>query len=200
MPARRCRAVAAAAALALAAGFSGCGGDEAVDGSPDPATEPTDRPANPPPGWRTVTNRTAGFTIAVPRDWTARTRRGATLVRSGDSLLALTVAADRSQAGRDTPAEEYARSAFEALPGFRRLRAGEPRALQASPYENARLDGSGTLAARDQRQRITTAAFRRPGRATWTVVAFAAPVDGRTPHATSLRVVLASLRGRRPEL
>lgn len=179
--------------------MAACGGDDdPVERSPDPATEPSDPPANPPPGWRTVTNRAAGFTLAVPRDWTARTRRAATLVRSRDNLLALTVAADRSEAGRTTAAAEYARSAFEALPGFRRLRVRRAVRVRASPYENARIDGTGTLVERDQRQLITTAAFRRPDWATWTVVAFAAPVEGRTPHATSLRVILASLRGRRP--
>jgi hypothetical protein len=189
-------------ALAAIAGLvpAGCGDEDSFKGSPDPATERTDRPARPPAGWRTFANRRAGFTLAVPRDWQARTRRSATLIRSPDHLLAVTVAADRSEAGRRTPPRAYAREAFRALPGFRRLTPGRARRLAASPYPSARVDGSGTFARRRQRQHLTVAAFRRPGRVTFTVVAFAAQVGGRGAHAASLNVLLASLRGRRPRL
>ena len=59
-----------------------------------------DKPAAPPAGWRTVENAAAGFTIAVPRSWAAATKRGATLIRSKDRLVAVTVAADRSPEGK----------------------------------------------------------------------------------------------------
>ena len=177
---------------------AGCGGEDEIGGSPDPATERSDRPARPPAGWRTLANRAAGFTISVPRDWSARTRRSATLVRSRDRLLVVTVAADRSEPGRETPPARYARRAFRAVPGFRRLALRGTRRVARSPYPSARVDGAGTLAARRQRQRITVAAFRRPGRVTFTVVSFAAVVDGRAPHAGSLSTLLASLRARRP--
>lgn len=191
-------------AIVMAAAFaaSGCGDEEKTEGSPDPSTERTDRPAPPPPGWRTFTNRQAGFTLAIPRDWRARTRRSASLIRSSDRLLAITVAADRSAPGRKTEPRPYARRTFRALPGFRRLAARRVRRVPGSPYANARVDGAGTLAARRQRQRqrITVAAFRRPGRVTFTVVAFGAEVGGAAPHAGSLTLLLRTLRGRRPQL
>lgn len=178
----------------------GCGGDERIEGSPDPSTERTDRPAKPPAGWRTFVNRRAGFSLSLPRDWSARTRRSATLIRSSDRLLAVTVAADRGAAGRDTRPRRYAMSAFRAVPGFRRLRPREAGRVRSSPYASARVDGSGVLAQRRQRQRITVAAFRRPGRVTYTVIAFGAEVRGRPVHRASLNRLLASLRARRPAL
>jgi hypothetical protein len=186
------------AAVVLTA--AGCAAEEKFAGSPDPATERTDRPADPPPGWRTFANRRAGYTLSVPDDWAIRTRRSATLIRSADRLLAVTVAADRSRAGRRTRPRPYARQAFRALPGFRRLAARRIRTVARSRYPSARVDGAGTLARRRQRQRITVAAFRRPGRVTFTVVAFAAELDGSAPHAQSLSTLLSSLRGRRPAL
>lgn len=189
------RLVSFAAALALTA--AGCGGEEKIEGSPDPANEPSDAAATPPRGWRIVSNERAGFTLSVPRDWSVRTRESATLLRSRERVLALTVAADRSEPGRDTAAREYARRTFEALPGFRELRAaGDPAPVAGSPYESARLDGAGTLASAGARQRVTVAAFRRPGRVTYTVVAFV----GRGAGTRDLRPLLASFRGARPRL
>jgi hypothetical protein len=188
--------LAAAAALAAA----GCGDEDEFAGSPDPATERSDRPAEPPPGWRTFSNRRAGFTLSLPPGWPARTRKSATLIRSSDHLLAVTVAADRSEPGRTTRPRQYARRAFRALPGFRDLKAPAARRVRGSPYASARIDGSGTLADRRQRQRITVAAFRRARRATYTVVAFSAVVGRAPAHAGPLGRLLASLRARRPAL
>jgi hypothetical protein len=189
-----------AAVLSAAAVAGGCGDEDKHSGSPDPATERSDPPAEPPPGWRTFANRRAGFSVSVPLDWAARRRGSATLIRSGDRLLAVTIAADRSEPGRTTKPAVYARRAFRALPNFRRLRATRTRRVAGSPYPSARVDGRGTLAGRRQRQRITVAAFRRQRRATYTVVAFSAEVDGAATHAASLRLLLRSLRARRPGL
>jgi len=189
-----------AAALTSLLAPVGCGEDDDSGGAPNPAGERRDPPAEPPPGWRTLRNRRAGFTISVPRAWTARTRGSATLVRSSDRLLAVTVAADRSEAGRTTGARAYARSTFRALPGFRRLRITNTGAIARGRYERARVDGRGTLVDRRQRQHIAVAAFRRRGRVTYTIVAFGADIGGRPPHAGPLRTMLASLRGRPPAL
>jgi len=186
--------------LAVALVATGCGGEEKFEGSPDPAAEKNDRPAQPPAGWRTFANRRAGFTISIPRDWVPRTRRSATLIRSSDRLLAVSVAADRSADGREMRPRRYALRAFRALPGFRRLRVRSTRRVSGSPYPSRRVDGAGTLARRRQRQRITVAALKRPGQVTFAVVAFAAELDGRAPYAQSLKALLASLRGRRPKL
>jgi hypothetical protein len=192
----RATALLVAALIAVVAG-AGCGGED-ESSPPDPATERNDPPAKPPPGWRTFSNRRAGFTLSVPRGWPARARRSATLIRSPDRLLAVTVAADRGETARTTVPREYARRTFAALPGFRDVTVTGARKVKNSPYANARLDGAGTLAERQQRQRITVTAFRRPGRATYTVVAFSAAVGGAPAYAGELDRLLASLRARRP--
>jgi len=196
----RAIALLVAAPIAVVAAL-GCGDDDGeFAGSPDPATERNDPPAKPPPGWRTFANRRAGFTLAVPSEWTTRARRSATLIRSSDRLLAVSAAADRSEAGRTTQPRQYARRAFRALPGFEKLKARAAGRVARSPYPSARVDGIGTLAEGRRRQRITVAAFRRPDRVTYAIVAFSA-LTGRAPvHARELRLLLASLRARRPAL
>jgi hypothetical protein len=191
-------------AVLLIAAFAtgGCGEEEKLAGSPDPATERSDRPAKPPPGWRTFANRRAGVTVSIPREWVAHARGSASLIRSPDRLVSVTVVADRSKPGREIRPRAYARDAFRALPNFRRLRMGRVRKVPGTRYPSARVDGAGTLARPRQRQpqRITVAAFRRPGRVTFTVVAFAAEVGGAPAHAASVRLLLRSLRGQRPRL
>jgi hypothetical protein len=195
----RATALLAAALAATIAGL-GCGEEDEFADSPDPATERSDPPAKPPPGWHTFANRRAGFTLSVPPGWPARARKGATLIRSSDRLLAVTVAADRSEPARTTPPRDYALRTFRALPGFRRLKPREQRRVARNPYPSTRVDGTGTLVEARQRQRITVAAFRRPGRVTYTVVAFSARLGRTTAHAGEVKVLLASLRARRPLL
>lgn len=192
----RATALLAAALIAGLAG-AGCGEEDELTGSPNPAKERNDPPAKPPLGWRTFTNEPAGFTLSVPLGWPARTRGSATLIRSSDHLVAITVAADRSEAARTVPPRRYALRAFRALPGFRNLKPAEvARKVEGSPYKSGRVNGTGTLVRRRQLQQITVATFQRPQRVTYTVVAF----SGSAAHAGELNRLLASLRARRPEL
>ena len=190
------RATLLVAALLAGLAGAGCGEEDEFAGSPNPARERSDPPAQPPTGWRTFANRRAGFTLSVPPAWPARARGSATLIRSSDRLVAVTVAADRSEAARTTPPRRYALRTFRALPGFRNLKVNAVRKVEDSPYPSARVDGTGTLAERRQRQHITVAAFQRPHRVTYTVVAFSA---GGAP-AAEIDLMLASLRARRPAL
>ncbi len=192
------RAIASLLAAAVALSATSCGEEDEFTGSPDPAKERSDRPAEPPAGWHTVANRRAGFTLSVPPGWATRTRKGATLIRSSDRLAAVTVAADRSEDGRTTGPRRYARRTFRALPGFRKLRSSSTRRVRGSPYRSARVSGGGTLADRRQRQRITVAAYQRPRRVTYTVVAFTARLGAVRVHAGPLGRMLASLRAQRP--
>src|SRR3954471_13513165 len=109
MPPRAPRSLAALAAAGVA--LAGCGGA----GGSKPAQR-ADRPAHPPPGWRTVRNGVAGFTVAVPDRWRARSRRSATLVSSPEGLVAVTIAADRSSEGGSTPPGDYAEQTLSSLP------------------------------------------------------------------------------------
>jgi hypothetical protein len=161
---RSIRLLLAAAVLAAPAG---CGGD----GS-GPAEERADRPVKPPAGWRTVTNGPAGFTIAAPTTWTARTKQDATLIRSEDRLVVITIAADRSRAGRDTAAAEYARAALQQLPGFEGSVSPRRQTIKGSPYQTARVDGGGSVQTSERPQRITVVAYHRPDQVTYAAVVF----------------------------
>jgi hypothetical protein len=188
----RARWLAALAAAVLAA----CGSDERKP-PPNPQDEPADHAAKPPSGWRTVTNRAAGFTVAAPRRWPAEKRRAATLIRSDDRLLAVTIAADRSEAGRETAAHAYAQRAFESLPGFRGLRA-RPGGRVRSPYRTAGVQGRGTLVSNRRRQRFSVTVFQRPGRVTYAAIAFANARVGARLHYRELNRLLATFRARPP--
>ena len=153
---------------------AGCAGESDVGNRPERA----DAAAEPPPGWRTVKNARAGFTIAAPRRWSARTRGGTTRISSDDRLVVMTVAADRSAAGKEKHPGAYARLALQSLPEFEGKVTARTRTVRGSPYPSARVDGLGTVGTARRLQRITVAAFRRPGRVTYAAVVF------RNPRAT----------------
>lgn len=163
------RLVCRVAALALLA--SGCG-DGAADDDRRAESEPVDRPALPPAGWRTVRNAAGGFNVSVPKRWSAATKGDSSIIRSDDRLVSVRIGADRSASGRDLPAERYARETIRSLPGFEgriRRRAGRVR---GSPYASARVEAAGRVRASRVRQRITVATFRRPGRVTYSAIVF----------------------------
>jgi hypothetical protein len=178
-------------ALLLSAVLVSCGGDDA----PKRPAEKADRPATPPSGWRIVENEAAGFTIAAPRTWAAATKRGATLIRSKDELVAITLAADRSTAGRDSEPAGYARDVIAALPGFEGDVTVKDGRIAGSPYETARAEGSGTVKTSGVAQRIEVAVFHRRRQVTYTAVIFrnarAQPVPGRATVARMLRTFRA---------
>ncbi len=188
MHAFRCLAV----ALALAFSATACGEEDA----PESPRERADAPVKTPPGWRTVRNEAAGFTMFVPRSWTAATKRGATLLRSKDELVAVTVAADRSAAGKGTAPAKYARDVIAALPGFEGAVSVKDTRIEGSPYRTAIATGSGTVKTSGVAQRIEVAAFHRPRLVTYSAVIFrnarARPVPGRATVARMLRSFRAS--------
>jgi hypothetical protein len=158
------------AAMALA----GCGDDdgEPAGRGPDPAAERSDPPAKPPPGWRTVRDERAGFTLSAPRTWSARTKGPATLIRSDDELVSVTVAADRTELERVADPGAFARQTIRKLPGFRGRVSERTRRVRRSPYENARADARGRLSTSKVPQRITAAVFQRRGQVTYEVLVF----------------------------
>ena len=174
------------AVLALA----GCGGDD------EQPAERSDRAARPPAGWRSVENASAGFTISVPRSWRTRTRAAATLIRSRDRLVAVTVAADRSADARETPPARYARQVLEALPGFEGTTADAVRRVPGSPYRSARIEGEGSVRTSRRPQRITVAVLQRPGRVSYSVISFRNPTLATPADERVVRRMPRTLRGR----
>ncbi len=167
--------------------LAACGGD---DGAPS-SEQPADRADRPPPGWRTVTNAKAAFSVAAPRSWRVRQRSRATLISSPDRTVAVTVVADRSPAGQETGAGSYARQTLTELPGFEGRVDAEPKPVLGSPYSSAQVQGRGRLPRSRTVQRITVAAFHRPKRVTYAVVAFR---HHEAPIATVERM-LTTVRG-----
>ena len=183
----RVRRIAVVVAAVLGAG---CG----KGGGSGPAPPRVDRPAKPPPGWHTIANRRAGFTIAAPRRWTARIKDGATLTRSPDRLAVVTIGADRTAPGRELPVSEYARETLQDLPDFAGSLSRHIGRVRGSPYRTAVVHGAGTVRASRRPQRITVAALRVPRRATFVVGAFR---NSRLPGGFALGTlgrVLRSLR------
>ena len=180
--------------------LAGCGGsDEPRVLPPDPTAEQSDRPVEPPRGWRTVANSTAGFTIAVPREWRARTRRGATLLRSPDRLMAVSLAADRSEAGREVAAGEYARRTLAAVPGFQpRLRPRRAPGVEGSPYPNGAAVAAGTLRRTRVAQQVSAFVFQRRGRVSHVAIAFRSADRRSRPHTRTLVRMLRTLRVQAP--
>ncbi len=167
--------------------LAACGGE---DGAPS-SEQPADRAAKPPAGWRTVINSKAAFSVAAPRGWRVSNRPRVTLIRSRDRRVAVTVVADRSPAGRETAPEPYVRRTLDELPGFEGSADNEAKPVRGSPYSSAYLQGRGRLPRSRAARRITVAAFHRPGRVTYAVVAFR---QHQTPSATVQRM-LATVRG-----
>ena len=178
----------------LAALLAACGDD-----TPDRPSEAADKPVAPPAGWRTVRNVPAGFTIAVPKRWTAATKRAATLIRSKDQLVAVTVAADRSPAGKESAPAKYAREVIASLPGFEGAVSVKDAQVAGSPYETAVAEGTGTVKTSSVAQRIEVAAFHRPRQVTYSAVIFrnarARPPPGRATVARMLRSFRAQPAG-----
>ena len=177
---------------ALLLGVPGCGDDE------EEPEERSDRPAAPPSGWRTVENGPAGFTLAVPRSWRARTNGNVTLIRSEDRLVVVTIAADRSKAAKELAPATYARRTVEALPGFEGSISIRVRPVRGSPYRTARVEASGTVRTSRRAQRITVVAFQRPGQATYAAVVFRNPRFDPRFDEPALSRMLRTLRARPP--
>jgi hypothetical protein len=188
------------AAGAWAAAGGGCGGEPAPSPAP-PAregapAERADRPAPLPAGWKRVVNRRAGFSVGIPPGWRARGTRGATLVRSGDRLMAVSIVADRSDDGRGLPAAVYARRTARALPGYRRLRVGPARRLRGARYPGAAVTATGTFARTGVRQAIRVVVLRRPGRVAYTLAVARSARSRGAVYRPAVRGMLRSFRAR----
>jgi len=185
------------AALALLP--AGCG-DESTEkkAAPEPEPERADRPAKPPPGWRTVRNSAAGFTVAAPRAWTAATKRSRTIIRSDDRLVAVSISADRTAPGRELTPARYARRTVRTLPSFAGRVDGRVSRVKGSPYDSAVIDAIGTVSPSSLSQQISVAVFRRAGRVTYGALVFRnAGVKPRFNQRT-LNRMLRSFRAQPP--
>lgn len=190
------RTLAALTALALLP--AACGGDDGGSDGSSKGTERRERPPRPPPGWRTIRNPVVGFTIAAPKAWPADGSRRATLIRSEDRLVSITIAADRSAAGRELSPARYARRTMKSLPGFEGRISRRVRPVRGSPYRSAVIGGSGTVSTTIRRQRISVAAFSQEGKATYTAIVFRNAVVKPRLNDRTIARILATFRAGAP--
>jgi hypothetical protein len=189
------------ATLALA----GCGGGDSTGSvtttttSPKPPPKETrDQLPNRPHEWKRYVNERGGFALLLPRGWEPKTRRSASLIRSFDRLVAISIVPDRSRAGLETAIGDYATETTDGLRGFARA----PRIRGRRPFGH-RYDGVevfGTARAKGGiDQRISVIVLRRKGLATFTAL-LAANAKPAARHSERIaRRVLGTLRSRPPQ-
>jgi hypothetical protein len=173
--------------------LAGCGSGD--DKAP---RESADKAAEPPAGWRTVRNRDDGFTVSAPKSWSARNKRDGTTIRSPGGQVVITVVADRSSQGRELPPDQYARETVDDLPDFQGSVTPTESKVKGSPYENARVEGSGRFRSSKRAQRISMTAFKKPRRVTYAVVVFRNAIVDPSLGESEVRQLLRSLRGQPP--
>jgi hypothetical protein len=186
----------------VAAGASagvGCGGsDTPKPAEPPRRAETDDRPARLPTGWTRLVNRHAGFSVGIPPGWKARGARGATLVRSGDRLLAVSITADRSSDGRDLRPANYAERLVMALPGYRKRKVGRPVSVREAHYPGASVAASGTFRRTRVRQAIRAVALQRRGRVTYALVFFRTARSPAALYRPAITGMIRTFRARAP--
>jgi hypothetical protein len=151
----------------------GCGGGDSKKASnlPDPKDEPTDAAAKPPPGWHTVKNKIAGFTVSAPDSWADAPTKAATAIRSDDKLVVVSIAADRSKKGADTNARTYAAETLKATTSAKT--DGKIHTVKGSPYDNAYIVATGKIPGQKVPQTVTTVIYHRKGHVTYGMLIFA---------------------------
>ena len=193
------RWVAAALLIASLAG-AGCGdgGGSATTDTTTTTAERTDAAARLPHGWRRVVNRAAGFTLGIPPGWTARGGHGATLIRSADRALAISVTADRSAQGRTTKPVAYVRETLRSLAGYRSLGRGKVRPLTDLRYPAASGTTRGTFVRTHVRQAIVVIALARPGQVMYSLLLFRSARAPESRYDADVQRVVRSFRARPP--
>jgi hypothetical protein len=174
---------------------TGCGGGDGDE--PRQATRPEKAdPRGPlPKGWKRVVNRRAGFSLGIPPGWKARRARGATLVRSGDRLLAVSIAADRSPEGRTLAPKTYARRTARSLTGYRRLRIGVPARVRGAPYPGGTVTAQGRFVRTRIRQAIRVVALQRRGQVTYALVFFRTARSPGALYRPAIEGMVRTFRG-----
>jgi len=156
---------------AFAAGCGGSGGQKTAASAPARGATVDRRPPLP-RGWRRVVNLRSGFNLGIPPGWTARGVRGATLVRSRDRGLAVSIAADYGQQGQALAPARYAAATLRALRGYRPLRLGSARPVRGTRFAAASVTATGVYAPTGVRQAVRAIALQRRGVVTFSLLVF----------------------------
>jgi hypothetical protein len=190
------------ATFALAA----CGGGDSTGTSTTTTTKPPAPPPketrdplpNRPHEWKRYINERGGYALLLPRGWEPNSRGPSTLIRSFDRLVAISIAADRSRAGLDTPIADYATTTAKALGGFN----APPHIRGTRPFKH-RYEGVEAFGSARAKggidQRVSVIVLRRDDQVTITAV-LAANAKHAARHSERIaRRVIATLRTRPPQ-
>jgi hypothetical protein len=182
----------AAASLVLPLG--GCGSD--TTSTTSTAVETIEKPANLPAGWTRHTNKLAGFTVGVPPGWTIADRGQHGELRSPDQLAAVSISADRTNEVLDVPLDQLATATISAgVPGLRDVKPGSPRKFRGH-YDAVALKATGVGGDQNVPERLLLVILRRPGIATFTVLAAENAKNHPHFYDTAIREIVRSLRSR----
>jgi hypothetical protein len=175
---------------------AGCGGDDGSEAeAPEPRAETVDPLPKLPAGWNRHVNHRDGFAIGLPPGWKAERRPKATLLRSPDRLVAVSISADRASEALEISLQDYASQVVEALRGFEHLRSGKPRFFEHR-YQGATVSTTARARESDIRQRLTFIGLRRDELVTYGVlIARNAERDSGFYGREAIRMV-RTLRGR----
>ena len=176
----------------------GCGSDTPTSPEPPRRPESNDRPARLPDGWKRLVNRHAGFSVGIPPGWKGRGAQGATLVRSGDHLLAVSITADRSSDGRALRPANYAERLVMALPGYRKRKVGRPVPVHGARYPGASVAATGTFTRTRVRQAMRAVALQRRGQVTYALVFFRTARSPGALYRPAITGMIRTFRARAP--
>jgi hypothetical protein len=176
-----------------------CDGDDGDDEITTARVERGDPPAPPPRAWRTVRNRSAGFTVSVPNSWRADGPRRRTVIRSDDRLVAISISADRTERGQKLSAGTYARRTIRTIPKFAGIVGKRVRRVPGAKYESAMITATGTVAPSNLSQRITVAVFHRPELVTYGALVFRNAGVKPSFNDAKINQILRSFRAQPPD-
>jgi hypothetical protein len=178
--------------ITIASSVVACGEDE-----PDPperARETIDKLPRLSAGWHKYTSHEAGFAIGRPPGWAVERQDSATLLRSPDQLVAVSISADRTSEALEFPLDEYAAQAAEALPGLRDLTVGRARRFDAH-YPARAVEATGKT-KQGVRQRLLFVVMRREGFAAYAVLIARNAEKDSGYYAQEARRMVRTVRGR----
>jgi ketosteroid isomerase-like protein len=193
-----------AGVLLLALAIAGCGGSDDETPSSTTTTAPKPPPKETrdalpgkPEDWQPYVNERGGYALRLPRGWKAEADGPQTLIRSYDRLVAISIAADRSDAARQTEISDYATNTADDLRGFEDgFDATGTRPFEHD-YEGIEVFGTGT--SRDGvDQEASVIVLRRGDVATVSVVLAANAKPAARKSERIARRAIVTLRTRPP--
>jgi hypothetical protein len=161
-------AIGGLSALSLA----GCGGDGDSTTSQTATVLSTpvsaDRPAKLPRRWHRAVSEAAGFSVGVPPGWKQSGSGPALLLSAPGRLVAVSIAADRTDEALSADPRDLAKRTLAGLSGFKGVKAGAPKPFPGR-YPGVALDATAAR-GKTGKQRLRLVILRPDSVAVFTVL------------------------------